>query len=92
MNKHCILCTISGHVQGVWFRAATKEKANELGITGWVRNLKEGDVQTQACGTKEQLKEFSAWLYKGPKASRVESVIAEEVPCEIFSKFKILRY
>jgi len=91
MSKNCIVCTIEGRVQGVWFRAATKEKADELGITGWVRNLENGDVETQACGTEEQLSEFVAWLHKGPKASKVEAVEIGDVPCESFPDFRILK-
>lgn len=51
-------CLISGKVQGVGFRAWTKRIADQMGICGWVRNLKDGRVETLAQGEEEKLEEF----------------------------------
>ena len=47
--------TVTGLVQGVWFRAGTKEQAGELGLLGWVKNRPEGTVEIHAEGEKPQL-------------------------------------
>ena len=57
---------VHGQVQGVWFRAGTKEKAGELGILGWVKNTSEGTVEIQAEGEKSKLDNF---LHKNPAVS-----------------------
>jgi len=72
-----ITAIIHGRVQGVWFRGSTQQKANELGITGWVKNTLEGNVELEAHGEKVQLEFFIAWLFKGPKYSQVEHVDVE---------------
>ena len=46
---------VKGKVQGVWFRAFTKEKAEELGLTGWVQNQPEGSVYLKVKGKKETI-------------------------------------
>ena len=65
---------IDGDVQGVFFRAYTEREARKLGITGWVRNTKEGDVEVIAEGPKEKLEELHKLLQKGPSSADVESV------------------
>ena len=49
---------VHGRVQGVWFRAGTKEKADELGLLGWVKNRPEGTVEIHAEGEKPQLEKI----------------------------------
>lgn len=66
---------ISGRVQGVYYRAATMKQAKLLGLTGWVRNLPDGQVEVLAYGNIDQLKQLEAWLWQGPKLARVERVI-----------------
>ncbi|KYK20422.1 acylphosphatase [Thermoplasmatales archaeon SM1-50] len=66
---------ISGRVQGVWFRASTKEKADELGLTGWVKNTNDGKVEAMFEGEETKLDKMIDWCWKGPplaKVSRVE--------------------
>jgi|AntDeeMetagen681_2_1112603.scaffolds.fasta_scaffold00162_22 acylphosphatase len=65
---------ISGHVQGVNFRAATCERARALGLAGWVRNLTDGRVEAQATGDAHALDALRDWLADGPSAARVEHV------------------
>ena len=66
--------TVHGRVQGVWFRAGTKEKAEELGLTGWVMNRPNGTVEIHAQGEKSQLENFIAWCRQGTPASKVISL------------------
>ena len=56
--KACMHCFISGKVQGVWFRASAQSEALRLGLTGWVQNCSDGQVEVKACGHKNQLDEF----------------------------------
>ena len=63
---------IYGKVQGVFFRASTKEVADKLGVSGWVKNLPDGRVEVVAEG--RDLSEFIKWLHKGPPGAVVEKV------------------
>ncbi len=67
-----------GKVQGVFFRASSKEKAEELNLLGWVKNLPNGDVQIYVEGEQEYLEAFIDWCHKGPIYAMVKEVIAEE--------------
>ena len=68
---------ISGFVQGVNFRYYTKEKADELDLAGWVRNLSDGRVEIQALGEEEKLAEFLSWCQKGSDFANVQQVEVE---------------
>lgn len=83
---------ISGKVQGVFFRSGTKRRAEELGITGWVRNLADGRVEAVLEGEKEEVEKMVQWCRRGPEYARVKSVevIAENYTAE-FKGF-VLRY
>jgi len=76
--RRAIRCIVSGRVQGVYYRAATVERATQLGLSGWVKNLSDGRVEAVASGPLEALTEFAAWLWQGPPAARVASVQVEE--------------
>ncbi len=65
---------VTGKVQGVWFRANTKEKANELGLFGFVKNEPDGSVYIEVSGKKNLLDDFIKWLKKGPELARVDSI------------------
>ncbi len=82
---------IYGKVQGVWFRASTKRKADELGLFGIVRNEKEGSVYVEVQGAKAALNDFENWCWKGPELAQVEKVIVEEMEEKHFLSFEILR-
>ena len=62
---------IHGHVQGVNFRYSTQQKAMELGVKGWVRNRKEGNVEIIAEGPVEVLNDFISWCKVGPRMAEV---------------------
>jgi acylphosphatase len=81
---------ISGIVQGVFFRQNTMIKANELGLTGWVRNLKDGRVEVLCEGKEEAVEELIKWCKIGPRHAYVEhtEINWEEYKGE-FSSFEI---
>ena len=76
----CARFIVRGRVQGVFFRASTREQALKLGITGQAKNLADGNVEVIACGTGEALDELQKWLQRGPPSARVESVVREALP------------
>ncbi len=79
----CERYRVSGHVQGVGFRAATLREATRLGLCGWVRNLPDGRVEVLAQGLDDQLQQLSAWLRHGPvgaKVAQVDSTPDSQVP------------
>lgn len=81
---------ISGRVQGVFFRQNTRKKAQELGITGWVKNLANGRVEALIEGEKDKVNELIEWTKKGSIFSRVDGVdIAWEEYQAEFDDFKI---
>ncbi len=63
---------IKGHVQGVFFRASTKEKAIEFGLKGFVKNILDGGVEIEAEGEEHVLLKFLKWVKEGPDSARVE--------------------
>lgn len=65
---------VRGRVQGVFFRASSQREARRLGLTGWVRNRPDGNVEVLAEGEEEGLKELIAWANRGPTSARVERV------------------
>jgi acylphosphatase len=87
---NCMHCVVSGRVQGVGFRAATRAEAARHGLTGWVRNTHDGDVELVASGGSTALEALLEWLRKGPPAAQVIDVRRQFVDCaEVFSNFSI---
>jgi acylphosphatase len=82
---------VRGRVQGVFYRASTVEKAQQLGITGFVRNEPEGSVYIEAEGEDEALQQFVAWCRIGPPRAAVIDVEIQELPPSGFTSFKIER-
>ncbi|MEO7065157.1 MAG: acylphosphatase [Dokdonella sp.] len=78
---------VSGTVQGVFFRASTRARACELGLTGFARNRADGSVEIVACGSPDALRELEAWLHDGPAAARVVAVAREELPAQDHAGF-----
>mgnify|MGYP006297937133 CR=1 FL=1 len=77
-DRQCLRFFLSGRVQGVCFRAATREEARRRGITGYARNLSDGRVEVLACGAPDALAGLEEWLWQGPSAARVTGVEREE--------------
>lgn len=71
---------VTGRVQGVGFRWFTRNAATGLGVTGSVRNARDGSVEVVARGTPDQLAELEETLRQGPPTARVEAVRRMETP------------
>jgi len=71
---------VSGRVQGVFYRASTQRTAQQMGLSGWVRNRRNGDVELVALGAPDALARLEDWLWRGPDLARVETVRREEQP------------
>ncbi|MBL8934937.1 MAG: acylphosphatase [Archangium sp.] len=69
---------IEGLVQGVSYRASARDEATRLGITGWVRNLSNGDVEALAAGPSNAVEQFVTWCKRGPDEARVSNVTMTE--------------
>ena len=87
-----ISITVSGKVQGVFYRQFTKEAAMNLGITGRVMNQPDGNVHVLATGTKEQLDKLIAWCRQGPPKAIVTGIKVQDIPLQSFDKFSIQRF
>jgi acylphosphatase len=83
--------TISGKVQGVYFRQSTKEMANAIGLMGQVQNLADGSVNIVATGSKEQLDRLVDWCRKGPEKASVKEIEIKEITLQQFETFSIIR-
>ncbi|HEY6534369.1 MAG TPA: acylphosphatase [Candidatus Nitrosocosmicus sp.] len=82
---------ISGKVQGVYFRQNTATQAQELNVSGWVRNLKDGRVETIFEGEKPGVNKLLDWCYSGPKNAIVSNIeIVNENFKNEYSSFEIL--
>jgi acylphosphatase len=81
---------ISGMVQGVAFRAYTRDVARRAGVYGWVRNLRDGRVEAVFEGEEDKVNAVVDWCRKGPSLSRVEEVrVREDTPTGEFKDFDI---
>lgn len=70
-------CLVSGRVQGVYYRASTRNRALALGVTGYARNLPDGRVEVLACGEPAAVAALCDWLHEGPPAAQVAEVRVE---------------
>jgi acylphosphatase len=75
--RACRKFRVSGKVQGVHFRVATRECARRLGLDGWVSNLADGRVEAVAAGPTSALTQFAQWLAQGPDRAAVTAVTSE---------------
>jgi acylphosphatase len=82
---------IKGKVQGVFYRAMAKEEADQLQVTGWIKNTEEGHVEAVASGSQEALDQFINWCKRGPKKAEVADVEIKTLPEETFKQFSIIR-
>lgn len=80
--------SIKGRVQGVGFRFYMERKARELGVTGWVRNRRDGSVEAVVQGSPEAVEAMTAWARRGPPSAVVAEVKVSEADGE-FSNFEV---
>jgi acylphosphatase len=85
MAKHVV---ISGHVQGVGFRYSMADEAERLGVTGWVRNRRDGTVEAVVDGEADAVASLLDWARRGPPAARVTGVQISET-AETFDRFEM---
>lgn len=82
---------IKGKVQGVFYRASAKKTAGNIGVTGWIKNTAEGNVEAVVSGSEEQLQNFLSWCKKGPGKAVVDEVTAIAKDEMLFEEFVIVR-
>ena len=88
--KSSVHVLISGRVQGVFFRANTKQQAEMLGLSGWVRNTKDGKVEAIFEGEEEVLDQIIKWCHRGPSLSKVDKVdVKKQEPTNEYEDFSI---
>jgi acylphosphatase len=78
----CKKVLVGGRVQGVYYRATARRRAQELGIDGYARNLPDGGVEVLACGDEQAVKAFVSWLWIGSSACKVTSVEVRDAPVD----------
>ncbi len=89
MEQKGLHCIITGRVQGVLYRASTQQKARELALTGWARNLENGNVEVMAFGEEDQLRILHNWLWQGSSTAQVVDVTCVEIAWQSFDDFAI---
>ncbi|MGD9124838.1 MAG: acylphosphatase [Desulfarculaceae bacterium] len=90
MGEASAKIVITGVVQGVWFRAYTKEQADRLGLKGYVRNLPTGQVEAVFAGSKGAVENAIAWCHDGSPSARVDKVdVVWEDSGEDFKDFSV---
>ena len=87
---NCIHLIVSGRVQGVFFRANVKNKAIELGLKGYAKNLADGNVEVVAQGDEEKISELIGFIKKGPGIANVENIKIKHKEPENFKSFEIM--
>ncbi|NMC10193.1 MAG: acylphosphatase [Methanothrix sp.] len=80
---------VSGRVQGVFYRAFTKDKAKELGVKGWVRNIPGGGVEAVLEGERQKVGELLRLMKSGPAGSMVLGMELSELECKNYEDFTI---
>jgi acylphosphatase len=80
---------VSGRVQGVSFRDATRSQAEQLGLSGWVRNTQDGQVEAVFEGVPETVQQMIEWCKSGPSSADVEDVSVENEQLENLSGFEV---
>ncbi|WP_104399820.1 acylphosphatase [Vibrio penaeicida] len=90
MSQKSVKFCVKGLVQGVGFRYHTAHQGLKLGLSGYAKNLTNGDVEVVASGEMSRINELALWLESGPKTSNVKSVAAKDIDFENHTGFEIL--
>lgn len=80
---------VSGKVQGVWYRASTREYAVAAGLDGYAHNLPDGRVEVLALGAPDAIDALERWLWQGPPAANVTNVAREAASDDGRSGFSV---
>jgi acylphosphatase len=80
---------VSGKVQGVFFRASTREQAQRLELRGHARNLPGGSVEVLAAGADDAIETLARWLQHGPPHARVDRVERSSIQVDVMDDFRI---
>lgn len=78
MPETAVHVYIEGRVQGVWFRGWTEKQASRLGLSGWVRNLRDGRVEAVFAGDADKVDTMLALCRKGPPMARVDNIVKSD--------------
>jgi acylphosphatase len=87
--KVCFLAHVSGTVQGVYFRASAQQQAIDLSISGYARNLADGDVEVMMCGEPDNVEKMITWLHSGPEQAVVNKVNVKQVEFQNYTFFSM---
>lgn len=90
MTQKCMKFTVKGVVQGVGFRYHTCHEGLKRGLTGYAKNLYNGDVEVIACGNSDKVDDFHEWLKEGPRTASVTQLISEPAEVKAYRSFEIL--
>ena len=85
----CYIVHISGTVQGVYFRASSQQQAIEFSLSGYARNLVDGDVEVLMCGEQANVDKMLSWLKDGPPEAQVDNIQQKQVQWQEHSFFSI---
>jgi acylphosphatase len=91
LSRSSLKCVVSGRVQGVFYRASTAERAQALGLAGWVRNQPDGTVELVVSGNPDSVESLIAWLWQGPPDAEVSAVAIEQYDQPVEPGFRIAR-
>lgn len=89
MTTRRVFVIVSGRVQGVWFRASMRKRAEELALGGWVRNRADGDVEAVIEGAPHAVQELVEWCHMGPPGARIDAVRCSDEPPQGLTDFRI---
>ncbi len=85
----CYMAHISGKVQGVYFRASTQQQAIDYSLSGYARNLADGNVEVLLCGEEKNIEKMLVWLAHGPEQADVTEINHKQIPWQEHSFFSI---
>jgi acylphosphatase len=80
---------VRGRVQGVGYRYFAQQAAENLGLSGYARNLDDGRVEVYAAGTPQELSQFAGLLHRGPRWADVHGVDEQDAPVTEYGSFRI---
>ncbi|HAS61186.1 MAG TPA: acylphosphatase [Vibrio sp.] len=90
MEHQSVKFKVSGRVQGVGFRYHTAYFGLKIGVTGYAKNLWDGDVEVMVCGDDVQITKMENYLRQGPPSARVDSLSRQSVDIQHYKGFDIL--